>query len=80
MLYKEFCAVAKLIVRIEIAMRIYEQGAFIERESLYPKEYKTLEAEEYEHGKNIFLSHAYVLLVFGLLSIFLGIIRLSVCF
>lgn len=66
--YKEFSAVARLIVRIEMAMKIYESGAYIENEPLYPGEHKNLGMKDYEHGKNIFLSQAYILAVFGLLS------------
>ena len=72
--YKEFCAVAKLIVRIEIAMKIYETGAFIENETLYPEEFKALGSEDYEHGKNILLSQIYILLIFGALSVGLAIL------
>jgi hypothetical protein len=72
--YKEFCAVAKLIVRIEMAMKLYDKGAYIEGESLYPAEYKALGTEGYEHGKNISFSQSYILIVFGLLSICLGLV------
>jgi len=72
--YKEFCAVAKLIVRIEIAMKIYDKGAYIEDESLYPAEYKALGTEGYEHGKNIPFSQSYMIIAFGLLSIGLGLV------
>jgi hypothetical protein len=71
--YKEFSAVARLIVRIEMAMKIYESGAYIDNESLYPSEFKNLGKKGYEHGKNIFLSQAYILGVFGLLSVCLAL-------
>lgn len=74
--YQEFCAVARLIVRIETAMKIYEHGAFIENEPLYPEVHNDLGTKDYEHGMNIFLSQAYILLVFGLLSVLLGAIGL----
>lgn len=64
--YKEFCAVAKFIVRIEMAMKLYDKG-----ESLYPAEYKALGTEGYEHGKNISVSQSYILILFGILSILL---------
>lgn len=75
--YHEFCAVAKLIVRIETAMKIYEPGAFIENEPLYPAVHKNLGSKDYKHGNNIFLSQAYILIVFGLLSVLLGAIGLA---
>lgn len=70
--YKEFSAVARLIVRIERAMKLYDPGFFIENEPLYPSEYENLGQDDYEHGKNIFRSHAYILAIFGLLSICLA--------
>ena len=67
--YKEFSAVARLIVRIEKAMKMYEVGAYISGESLYPKEYQNLGKDSYEHGKNIFLTEVYIIIIFALLSI-----------
>ncbi|WP_114325838.1 hypothetical protein [Candidatus Colwellia aromaticivorans] len=74
--YKEFCAVAKLIVRIEMAMKLYDKDEYIEGESLYPAEYKALGTKGYEHGKNISVSQSYTLIVFGILSILLASILL----
>ncbi|MEH6651779.1 MAG: hypothetical protein V7707_17300 [Motiliproteus sp.] len=71
--YREFSAVARLIVRIETAMEIYQPGAFMD-EPLYPAEYQQLGDANYEHGKNIFLSQIYILLVFGLLSLGLALV------
>ncbi|MEH6473028.1 MAG: hypothetical protein V7752_17460 [Halopseudomonas sp.] len=70
--YREFSAVARLIVRIETAMNLYQPGAYMD-ESLYPAEYQNLGQANYEHGRNIFLSQAYILLVFGLLSLGLAL-------
>lgn len=70
--YKEFRAVAKLIVRVEMAMKIYDKGVYVENESLYPAEYQALGTEEYEHGKNICSSQSYMVVAFGLFSVFLA--------
>ncbi|MEH6626902.1 MAG: hypothetical protein V7739_10675 [Motiliproteus sp.] len=74
--YREFSAVAQLIVRIETAMGVYQPGAFM-NETLYPAEYQNLGKEDYEHGRNIFLSQVYILLVFGLLSLGLALTLLA---
>lgn len=71
--YKEFSAVASMIVRIETAMRIYESGVFIENEPLYPLEHTSLGKDDYKHSKNIFYSQAAIIIIFGVLSIALGI-------
>ena len=71
--YKEFSAVARLIVRIEKAMKIYETGVYIGGQSLYPEAYEDLGKDTYKHGKNIFLSEVYILIIFALLSVFLVI-------
>jgi hypothetical protein len=67
--YKEFSAVASLIVRIETAMKIYEPGYFLNNEPLYPAAFQNLGKDDYEHGKNIFWTHTYILLTFGALSL-----------
>ena len=70
--YKEFTAVASMIVRIETAMKIYETGAFIEGEPLYALEHMNLGKDKYAHSKSIFYSQAAIIIIFGLLSIALG--------
>ena len=71
--YKEFSAVARLIVRIEKALKIYEVGEYIGGQSLYPDEYENLGKDSYEHGKNIFFSEVYILIIFAVLSMCLVI-------
>lgn len=75
--YKEFCAIASMIVRIEMAMKIYEIGVFIDDEPLYELEHMNLGKDNYEHSKNIFYSHASVIFIFGILSIALGVFGLT---
>jgi len=70
--YKEFAAVARLIVRIETALQVYQPGAYMEQ-PLYPAAYQNLGDDHYEHGRNIFLSQAAILLVFGVLSLGLAL-------
>jgi len=67
--YREFSAVARLIVRIETAMEIYHPGVYLPDDSLYPAEFQNLGEDNYEHGRNIFLSQVYILIVFGVLSV-----------
>jgi hypothetical protein len=71
--YKEFSAVASMIVRIETAMKIYEVGLFIENEPLYPLEHTSLGSDDYEHSKSIFYSQAAIVIIFGVLSLALGL-------
>lgn len=70
--YREFSAVATMIVRIETAMKIYEVGTFIDNEPLYELEHMNLGKDSYQHSKNIFYSHASIIFIFGVLSIALG--------
>jgi len=70
--YREFAAVARLIVRIETAMQLYQPGAYMD-EPLYPAAYQNLGDDHYEHGRNIFLSQTYILLVFAALSLGLAL-------
>ncbi len=75
--YKEFSAVASMIVRIETAMKIYEIGVFIENESLYPLEHRSLGKDDYAHSKSIFYSQAAIIIIFGFSSIVLGVLVLK---
>ncbi len=72
--YKEFSAVASMIVRIESAMKIYESGVFIDNEPLYSLQHMHLGEDNYEHSKNIFFSQAAIIIIFGVLSIALGVL------
>ena len=71
--FKEFSTVGRMIVRIETAMNLYEPGAFIKDEPLYPLEHMNFGKEDYEHGLNIYRSRAYILIIFSLLSIGLSL-------
>ena len=71
--YREFKAVASMIVRIEEAMKVYEVGAFIENEPLYPETHKKLGKKDYAHSYNILYMHVLIVSVFAILSILLGV-------
>ena len=70
--YREFKAVASMIVRIEEAMKIYEVGVFLENEPLYPPAHKKLGKKDYAHSYNILYMHVLIVSAFALLSVVLG--------
>jgi len=72
--HKEFIAVAKLIVRVETALGIYEEGRYIPKQTLFPVAYQNLGKDDYEHGNKFRNSHILVVVMLGALSIGLSII------
>lgn len=51
--YKGFSAVARLIVRIEIGMKVYEVALLLGHEPLYPGEYENLGKTYTDEAQNI---------------------------
>ena len=67
--YNEFSAVAKLILRVEEAMHLYEPDFFIPGKTLFPQDYKCLGDDNYEHSQKLLYSNIYLVLTFGVLSL-----------
>lgn len=67
--YKEFGAVAGMIVRVETALRVFDKGYYLEDETLYELEHQDLGKNEYSHSLSIFQSHFYTLLANSLLTV-----------
>jgi hypothetical protein len=67
--YREFQAVAKLIVRVERGLRVYEPDYYLPGESLYPSDYARLGENSYEHGWHILFGPVLIMFVLGLFSV-----------
>lgn len=67
--YREFQAVARLIVHVETGLGLYEADSYIPGRALYPVEYQSLGTNEYAHGHHILAAPVLIMSIFGVFSV-----------